>query len=411
MKRIFLTLALIAGMTAAVLADEFALSMDDGANVAQVAGRTTVYSFFVNVVAEPFRFPLVGFFNMMLGNHNLPQLGFVNHNTGDFSSFQAGFVNTTGGRFSGAQIGFVNTCGGNSAGIQTGFVNTSRGDVLGAQVSFINTAGSDLYGSQIGFINTSLGTVSGAQVGFINTSIGDIRFAQIGFINTSLGDMTGVQLGFINTSRGEMRGAQLGFINTSLRGGQLPQIGLINTSAGPLNGMQLGLINFADSIEDGIPIGLISIVRNGGFRAVEYVFSEFFPVGMGLKLGVERFYTNIFVAYDVTGDRVWENFSLGFGIGSIIPIGESFFFNPELTYTAAPVVHWDGTQQLLSFVPLAGFNINRHFSVIAGPSVTWGWARGTTDASREPFFSIVNHDINDRHSIVVGARAGLRFRF
>jgi len=226
-----------------------------------------------------------------------------------------------------------------------------------------------------------------------------------------LGDTTGLQLGFINTSRGEMRGAQLGFVNTASRGGQLPQIGFINTSAGPLSGMQLGFINFADSIEDGIPIGFISIVRNGGFRAVEYVFSEFFAVSIGLKLVVERFYTTISVTYDVTGDRPWENFALGFGIGSIIPIGESFFFNPEFTSNFAPTVHWDGMQQLRSLVPLVGFNINRHFSVTAGPSITWSWARGTANASREPFFSIVNHDINDRHSIVVGARAGLRFRF
>jgi len=411
MKRTFLTLAFIAGMATVGFADQFTPYTSEDTSVAPVAGSTTVYSFFVNIIAEPFHFPLVGFFNMAHGNHNLPQIGFVNRNTGDFTSFQAGFVNAVGGNFSGSQLGHVNTSVGNTTGLQAGLINTSRGEVQGAQISLINTAGSDLYGSQAGLINTSLGTVSGAQTGLINTSIGDMRFAQIGYINTSLGDTTGVQLGFINTSRGEMRGAQLGFINTALRGGQLPQIGFVNTSAGPLNGMQLGFINFADSIEDGIPIGFISIVRNGGFRAVEYVFSEFFPVGMGLKLGVERFYSTIFVAYDVTEDRAWENFSLGFGIGSIIPIGQSFFFNPELSSNFAPILHREGTQQLLSFVPLVGFNINRHFSITAGPSVTWGWARGAADASREPFFSIVNHDINDRHSIVVGARAGLRFRF
>jgi len=366
MKRTFLALALVAGIGTAVFADEFMLYTGEGAGIAPAAGSTAIYSFFVNIVAEPFRFPLIGFFNMALGSHNLPQLGFVNSNTGDFTTVQAGFVNIVGGNFTGLQAGYINTSMGNTTGVQSGLINTSMGDT------------------------------TGAQFGLINTSRGEVIGAQFGYINTSLGDTAGAQFGFINTSRGRTRGAQLGFVNSSI---------------GALSGVQLGFINFADSIEDGIPIGFISVVRNGGFRAVEYTFSEFFPAGVGLKLGVERFYTTISVAYDVTRDRAWENFAIGFGIGSIIPIGGSFFFNPELTSSSAPIVHRSGTQQLLSFVPLAGFNINRHFSVTAGPSVTWGWARGGYDASREPFFSIVSHDIDDRHSIVVGARAALRFRF
>jgi len=366
MKRTFLTLAFIVGISAAGFADEFTLYAGEGANVAPVAGSTTIYSFFVNIVAEPFRFFLIGFFNLALGNHNLPQLGFVNTNTGNFTTVQAGFVNTVGGNFTGAQYGFINTSMGNTSG------------------------------AQFGFINTSMGEVRGAQFGFINTSRGEVIGGQFGHINTSMGDTFGAQFGFINTSMGRMRGTQFGFVNSSV---------------GALNGMQLGFINFADSIEDGIPIGFISIVRNGGFRAVEYVFSEFFPVGVGLKLGVERFYTTIYVSYSTTGGGTWENyFATGFGIGSIIPIGESFFFNPELT-SFTPLLRRSGVQQLMSFVPLVGFNINRHFSVTAGPSVTWSWAEGDTGVPREPFFSIVSHDINDRHSIVVGARAGLRFRF
>jgi len=358
MKRAFFALAFIAGMASTGFADQ----------ATPVAGRTTVYSFFVNIVAEPFRFPLIGFFNLALGNHNLPQFGFVNTNTGDFTTIQAGFVNTVGGNFTGVQAGYINTSMGNT------------------------------FGAQFGFINTSMGEVRGAQFGFINTSRGEVIGGQFGYINTSMGDTFGAQFGFINTSMGRMRGTQFGFVNSSV---------------GALNGMQLGFINFADSIEDGIPIGFISIVRNGGFRAVEYVFSEFFPVGVGLKLGVERFYTTIYVSYSTTGGDTWENyFATGFGIGSIIPIGESFFFNPELTSFAPLLRRGEAQQQqLMSFVPLVGFNINRHFSVTAGPSVTWSWAEGDAGVPREPFFSIVSHDINDRHSIVVGARAGLRFRF
>jgi len=368
MKRTFLTLVLIAGISAAGFADEFTLYAGEGAYIAPVAGNTAIYSFFVNIVAEPFQFPLIGFFNMALGNHHLPQFGFVNSNTGDFTTIQAGFVNTVGGNFTGLQAGYINTSMGNTIGMQSGFINTSMGEVRGA------------------------------QFGFINTSRGEVRGAQFGHINTSMGDTTGAQFGFINTSRGNMRGAQFGFVNSSI---------------GALSGLQLGFINFADSVEEGIPIGFISIVRDGGFRVVEYTFSEFFPAGVGLKLGVERFYTTISVSYSPTGGDNWENYVvIGIGFGSIIPISAPFFFNPELTSFAPLLRRGEAQQQqLMSFVPLVGFNINRHFSVIAGPSVTWSWTEGGAGTSREPFFSIMSHDINDRHSIIVGARAGLRFRF
>jgi len=61
MKRIFLTLALIAGMTAAVLADEFALSMDDGANVAQVRAGQPFTLFLSMLLPNLSGFPWLGF--------------------------------------------------------------------------------------------------------------------------------------------------------------------------------------------------------------------------------------------------------------------------------------------------------------------------------------------------------------
>ena len=381
MKRTLLTLALIAGMATMVLADEAAALMSAGSGAAPAAGRVTLYTFFVNIVAEPFRFPLIGFFNMMLGSHTLPQIGFINNNTGDFAT---------------AQVGFVNTVGGNVAGMQTGFVNTVVGNTSGAQFGFINTSMGEVRGTQFGFVNTSASTTTGVHFGFVNISRGGVTGKQIGFVNTSLGNTTGMQLGMINTSRGKMRGPQLGFVNST---------------AGVLNGVQFGFFNFVDSIEEGIPIGFISIVRHGGFRAVEYTFSEFFPASVGLKLGVDRFYTTISVAYNTAGGDRWDNYlAIGFGIGSIIPIGASFFFNPELM-NFTPLIHRSGVHQLVSFTPLAGFNINRHFSITAGPSVTWSRVSGNVDTPMEHLFSIMTHEINDRHSIVVGARASLRLRF
>jgi hypothetical protein len=290
-----------------------------------------VYTFFVNIVNENFRFPLIGFVNIANGEHSLPQFGFINWNTRNFSTLQAGFINTVGCNMSGVQLGFV---------------------------------------------------------------------------NTSVGDVNGLQSGFINTTKG-LSGAQIGFINTAINGGRGFQLGFVNTSVQKLQGVQIGFINYADSIEDGIPIGFISIIRNGGYKAIEYSFSEFYPINIGLKLGVEKFYSTIIAAYNPIEGYSQESFATGLGFGSIIPINASFFINPELNWLNTT---GKNNRQILSFVPNFGFNVNKKISVTMGPSVTWSY-NFSGDGLKEPFFSIFNYNINEKNSIVIGARASIRFGF
>jgi hypothetical protein len=271
MKKLFFVLAFIVSLAAVGFSQE-----------------ASFYTFFVNIVSEQFRYPLVGFVNIAQGNHNSPQIGLVNWNTKDFSGFQAGLINTTGGSLSGAQVG------------------------------------------------------------------------------------------------------------------------LVNVSEKRLRGFQLGLINSADSIEDGIPIGLISIVRNGGYHAIEYSFSEFHPVNIGIKLGVDKFYTTIIAAYNPIEGAALENFATGMGLGLIIPINTHLFINPELNYLFTPFGNI--TNSILSFVPYFGYNITKNISVLIAPSITWVHNFGEDDLIK-PFFKIVSNDINERNSIAVGVRASLRVRF
>jgi len=286
----------------------------------------------VNIVSEPFNFPLIGFVNIARGNHLFPQIGFINLNTANFSSLQAGFI---------------------------------------------------------------------------NTALGDVNGLQLGFINTAAGDLSGLQLGFVNTAN-SFAGSQIGFINTTARESQGLQLGFVNTAARAHNGVQIGFVNYAESIENGIPIGFISIVRRGGYRAVELSFTEFYHFNAGLKLGVERFYSTLFAAYNSVTDFDLKYFAAGLGFGSIIRISESFFVNPEVN--SLSTFESRGNRQYLSFVPFFGFDINRFFSVTLGPSVTW--TRANSDAElRSPNFYITEHRINDNNSIVVGARAALRLRF
>ena len=332
-KRAFFAVALAVGLAAPVFAD----SGDPE------PGAISLYSFFINVVSEPFRFPLIGFVNLHRGNYRGAQIGFVNWNTRGLSGLQAGFVNTAGGRLNGAQVGFVNTAAGSAA-------------------------------AQVGFVNTAAGNAQ-AQIGFVNTAAGNAQ-AQIGFVNTAVGK-TAAQIGFVNTATGALSGAQIGFVN------------------------------IVDSVESGAPIGFISIVRKGGYRAAGYSFSEFFAFGAELKLGTEKFYTTIAAHYDASGLE-WENLFVGLGIGTIVPLGGSFFFNPE-AIALNPVNSRDGAwRHLYSVVPLVGYAINGLMSVTAGPAVTWSRS-GRPGGAQEPIFGI-KHVIDDRNSITVGARAGLRFR-
>jgi len=328
--------------------------------------KSNLYTFFFNAIYEPFPFPLIGFVNFGIGNHDILQLGFINWNTKNFSGVQAGFVNTTIGDFIGFQPGFVNTTTGkNFSGFQAGFVNT--------------TTSKDFSGFQAGFINTVTGKdFSGFQAGFVNTIVGDVK---------------GVQASFVNTSTDKIDGMQLGFVNVAPRG---------------IKGYQLGFVNYTDSIEDGIPIGFISVVREGGYKAIEYSFSEFYTYNVEFKIGVEIFYSTIIAAYNQTNEFSYDNFALGFGIGSIIPIGEVFFFNPEANYLSS--LFWKNDSiNYLSFIPYFGINLGK-FSILAGPSVAWAQSTYRKTEIPKPLFYLHSYDIDNYNKIIVAARAVLRLQ-
>jgi len=313
----------------------------------QNENNVNLYTFFVNIVDENFRFPLIGFVNIAGGSHSLPQIGFINWNQNNFSSLQAGFVNTVGGDMKGFQAGFINTVNGNMNGLQMGFVNT-------VAKSF-----------------------NGAQIGFVNTVAGQ--------------NMQGLQLGFINTAANGFDGTQISFVNV----------------AGKINGFQLGFINYAEHIENGLPFGFISIVRNGGFRAIELSINEVAPISTAFKIGVDKLYTSINVSYNPQKNEIRDSMYLGIGIGTNISINNNFFFNPEIV-TTNNIRNFN--QSIYSFVPSFGFNIISGLSVLVGPSITW---RNTVRNNElpAPLFYLYKFDFNDRNDLLIGGRLALRFQW
>jgi hypothetical protein len=286
-----------------------------------------LYTFFFNIVYEPFPFPLIGFVNIAIGNHNIFQASFVNSNTGNFNGFQAGFINTVGGDYNGFQTGFINTVGGDFNGFQTGFVNTNIGEIKGVQLSFVNVA------------------------------------------------------------------------------------------AQSMKGVQIGLVNYADSI-DGLPIGFISIVKNGGYKAIEYFYSEYHTYNLGFKIGIDKFYTSIIFSYNQTDEYSRYNFASGLGFGSIFPIGKIFYINTEFT-SLSPININNVLVNYQSFIPYFGINIGK-FSIAAGPVVTWVQINNFYTANQKPRdraalpkpnHSLRYYEINNNNSIVIGFRAAARLRF
>ncbi|MDR0733752.1 MAG: hypothetical protein LBF08_06815 [Dysgonamonadaceae bacterium] len=311
----------------------------------QQKNDTNLYTFFGNIVHEQFRFPLIGFVNIAGGNHNSPQTGFFNWNQNNFGTLQLSFVNTVGGDMAGFQMGFVNTVAGGMGGFQTGFINT-------VAKSF-----------------------NGVQLGFVNTAVGK--------------EVKGLQLGLINTTVNKFAGAQISFVNITKK----------------INGLQFGFINYADSIEKGIPIGFLSIVRNGGYKAIEIGVSEISPFNLSFKIGVERFYTSFIVAYNPFREGIREQVIWGAGFGTIIQLGNTFYLNPEIaSYNGIN----ENFQNYVSVIPYFGYNIIPNLSIVAGPSLVWTYNDKNIE---KPFYKIIEHSINNKNKLYLGARMGIRFRW
>lgn len=271
-------------------------------------------------------------------------------------------------------IGYVNLAKGSHKNAHIGFINWNQDDFLGCQLSFINTIGGSLIGTQIGFINTALDSVKGLQLGFINTTPQKTNGAQIGFINTSIKGSTGTQIGFVNTTKN-------------------------------LNGFQLGFINISDTIQKGVPFGLLSIVKKGGYRAIEISSSEMFPINLSYKMGVKKLYTSFVASYSPNTN---EYLAVGIGFGSILPISKYIYLNPEVL-TQNEIINDEGNQ-LYSIVLNTGFCISSKIHLSLGPSLVWNNAAKNENLYKE-FFSIKKWEMNERNNLLFGARISIKYVF
>jgi uncharacterized protein YjbI with pentapeptide repeats len=399
----------------------------------QIQAQETEGPFFYTVVYNRVPnlapYPLVGLVNVATGNHTGLQAGFYNRNRFNFYGAQLGYVNLVGGQmrgvqagfvnssgsFSGAQLGFVNVSHSFGSGLKAGFVNVHRGDfqgfqggfvniseglTSGLQISFVNRSQGFLRGYQAGFVNSAGIGLKGMQIGFVNATHGDVRGVQCGFVNITDDVLSGLQTGFVNANFGGLTGAQLGFVNVSDTAVTGLQIGFVNV-ASSFSGLQFGFVNVADSISSGIPIGFLSFVKYGGYKAIEVSVSEFYPIGLTFKTGVERFYTGVHVGVNPSFSR---NTDFGFIAGSILPMGEGWDFNPEILQMGN--MFNSSKLQITALRLQVGYAFSDKFRVVAGPSLAWF----TSDEAIAPYFSIWRSDQAKRHQFMLTGRVGLVMR-
>ncbi len=327
------------------------------------------YTFVVNSVPDGFNYPLVGFFNLAHGTHTSTHIGFGNWNEEDLTGGQIGFVNITGGNMNGGQVGFINTAADKLRGLQLGFVNAAVDGLKGAQIGFVNAA-EETDGAQVSFVNATE-ALNGIQVGFVNAAE----------------TLNGARLGFVNATE-NLNGVEVGFVNVVEK----------------LNGFQLGFVNVVESVEGGVPFGFLSLVKEGGFRALDLSTSEMFPVNLSYKVGVKPLYTSFVASYS---PELTHNLAVGLGVGSILPLTESFYFNPEIL-TQNKVVSENGF--LHSLALNVGYCLTDKLHLSLGPSLVWNHAVNSSDLINENY-AIKKWELDDRNTLLIGARIGIRYVF
>jgi hypothetical protein len=181
-----------------------------------------------------------------------------------------------------------------------------------------------------------------------------------------------------------------------------------------LNGFQLGLINVADTLESGVPLGLLSVVKNG-YYAFEIEANDAFWINATYKMGVPKLYNIFTVGFQQqNGNEMW---GVGLGLGSIVPLGEKWGLNFDLTATHVNENEW-WTEELNLLNRLkfnAWFDLGP-LQVYGGPSLNVH-VSNLKDAEGNPGGNLINPEVSffnetngkTRTLIYPGFNFGIRF--
>lgn len=270
-----------------------------------------------------------GIGNIIKGDVKGAQIaGIFNTIEGNLEGIQlASLFNRTNNVVLGTQVAGLWNLGKSIKGGQiSGLVNMSQ-DLTGIQASGLCNFANDIRGAQVaGLLNFANGKLYGGQIaGLGNIAWGDDRAIQIaGLFNKSIKAQVQIS-GLVNLAK-DVQGAQIGLINTTkkLTGAQ---IGLINTSK-KAKGLLIGLINVTDSLQ-GFSFGLINIVRKNGYNRFEIAGGDAMYANIGFKFGPKYMYHIVQAGWTMNSSNE-HSWSIGLGLGSMIPINDRLHLNTEL---------------------------------------------------------------------------------
>ena len=400
-----------------ILIFTFSLSAQDSTKV-EKNDKTLLYTIGYNRVPDGFNFPLFGVFNVAKGDHTGLQIGFSNRNSGNFRGLEVGFANAVGREMTGSQIAFFNAVGNQSTGLTVGFFNAVGNISSGSQIGFFNAVGNKMNGLNVGFFNAIGNMMNGTQIGFLNTTGNKVQGIQVGFTNILGNKFEGFQTGFVNVLGNEFNGGQVGFVNVIGNKINGVQIGFVNIDGNAvtglqvgflnklyhLSGVQVGFINLVDTVSTGIPIGFFTLVKHGGFQAIELGTSTMYPFNISYKTGVKQFYTTIMASY---GFDSFHPMAVGAGFGTFIPFNSTLSFNPELISQTTLFHSWN---QLTSMNLNLNYDFSSHFSVVGGPSIVWNHIYQNTPFI-ESVYSIYYNQLDSYNKLLIGLNASIRYRF
>lgn len=233
---------------------------------------------------------------------------------------------------------------------------------------------------------------------FVNVVPNNFKFPLVGFINIAQGNHNYPQIGFVNATLGSYKTAQVGFVNTNFKTTQGVQVGFVNISKETTKGVQIGFFNYSDTVE-GVPIAFLSIVRKGGYRAFEVSTNSLSYINFSFKIGVPKFYTIFQLSYN---PNFTHKIASSIGIGSLIPLGGKFYFNPESLQTIVTL-----KKHIQSLNLNVGYNIFDNFQLSIGPSVAFLY-QISENYSR---FSIKTFELNTHSNLLIGGNFAVNYRF
>lgn len=376
---------------------------------AQDTARTQWYTGFYNQLSGDIRYPVLGFVNVVDGNQKGTQIGISNYTSHRLDGFQLALTNVIGANGNGVQLGVANITKDSFTGAQISCVNLTGKEQQGAQIGAINLAENCNGAVQIGAVNVSEKETKGIQAGFVNATGKDLDGGQVGFVNLAGGNTKGTQVGFVNANAKDVDGAQVGFVNITGTKTAGTQTGFVNVSK-TIKGTQVGFVNFVDSFSSGIPVGFLSISRKNGYYAFEISSNELYYYNAAFKVGVKPLYTSFGLSYN---PNFLSEFAWNAGIGSLLYVTPSVFFNPEITAIGSI----EETPQFFSQLSTSIGYTAGVISLKAGPTFTFGHITTPDNPSDvptkmyQPEYSFYNTQLDDQNSFFIGAKAALMISF